>query len=248
VKIKSTFSLLLLTLLSQQALSQATVAGSGLTLSVGLLEQQYANAFYGHPALYNGPEYINYALLYFKRTGHQFFLFTEPQSGSVHYNDHLFTGPKLLYDVVRDQVVLKNATSPLSLSLVNQNVQYFFIGTHHFVRLVADSLTGGLPSTGFYEVLVDSPVQLLAKRSKRMQKSVDQKHVNVEFISTDKLFVRKAGVYHEVRKKSSVTRLFADHSKLIQQYIQNNRLKFRKKSREEDIVQVTRYYNGLLAQ
>ena len=248
MKSKNTLSLLLLLLLGQQALGQTTADGAHLvSSSVSQLEQRYAESFFGHPELYNGPEYINYARPYFRRTGHQFFLSTEPQSGSVYYSGHHFTGQKLLYDVVRDQVVLEHATSPLNLSLINQNVRYFFIGNHHFTRLVADSLTQGLPGTGFYEVLVDSTVQLLAKRSKRMQERVEQGHVNVEFIAGDKLFIRKAGVYYGVRKKRSVTRLFADHSKQVQQYIQDNKLRFKKKGRREaDIVQLTRYYNGLL--
>jgi len=250
VKSKNTLPFLLLLLLGQQALGQ-TAADDGASLvssSVSQLEQQYAEAFFGHPELYSGPEYFNYARPYFKRTGHQFFLSTELQNGSVYYNGHHFTGQKLLYDVVRDQVVLEHATSPLTLSLINHNVRYFFVGNHHFTRLVADSLTTGLPGTGYYEVLVDSTVQLLAKRSKRMQEKVDQGHVNAEFISTDRLFIRKAGVYYGVRKKSSVTRLFTDHSRQVQQYIQDNKLRFKKEGREADIVQLTRYYNTLLPQ
>jgi len=221
---------------------------SQLTSSLATAQKQYKDAFPVDPQLYNGPEYLDYAKRYKVQTGHQFFLTSDKQNGSVYYNDHYFTGLQLLYDVVYDQIVLQHATSPLSLKLVNENVRDFTIAGHRFVRLVTDSTASPLIRTGFYEVLVDSTIQLIAKRAKQIEEKVEQNNVNAIFTPIDKLFIRKAGVYYAVSKKRPLLRLFADHSKEVQKYIQDNKLKFKKARREDTIIRLTRYYAGLVPQ
>lgn len=208
-------------------------------------QQQYNQALRVHPQLYSGPEYLDYARRYSTRVGHQFFLSPEKQPGSVLYNHHHFEGLQLAYDIVLDQLVLQHATSPLSLRLINENVESFTLAGHRFIRLVPDSAAAGTLSTGYYEVLVEGPVQLLARRVKQMQKKLNQDKAYTQFFSMDKLFIRKAGVYYPVSKKSSVTRLFADRSKEVQRYVQEHKLRFRKARREADIVELTRYYGSL---
>ncbi|WP_324673142.1 hypothetical protein [Hymenobacter sp. GOD-10R] len=200
------------------------------------------------PQLYNGPEYIDYAQRYQVRNGHQFFLLPDKQPGSVYYNDHSFAGLSMQYDVVLGQLVLQHVTSPLSLHLINEHVRSFTLAGHHFIRLVTDSSASAVVQTGYYEVLVDSTVQLLAKRVKQLHEKINQNRIEAEFLPTDKLFIRKAGVYYSVNKKRSVTQVFSDRSKEVQKYIQDNKLKFKKARREADIVQLTRYYAGLSPQ
>lgn len=248
VPLKHTLFFILTLVLCRQTLGQSAATDKSLVSSAAMLEKQYAEAFQLHPQLFNGPEYVDYTKRYYKSVGHQFFLSPEKQSGSVYYNNHYFQDISLNYDVVLNQVVLTHANSSFDLRLINDNIRYFYMGNHLFTRLVADSTSASVIRTGYYEVLVDSTVQLLARRSKRMQERVEQGHVNLEFIATDKLFIKKAGTYYPVSSKGSVTRLFADHGKEVQKYIQSNKLKFKKASREEAIAQLTRYYNGLRLQ
>jgi hypothetical protein len=249
VQPKYTTFIILLLALCQQTLGQSVANDKNLvSSSTELLGQQYKDAFAEHPQLYNGPEYVDYTKRYYKSVGHQFFMSPKKQSGSVYYNNHHFSDVELAYDLVYDQVVLQHASSSFDLRLINENVRYFYVGSHLFTRLVADSTNARIIRTGFYEVLADSSVQFLARRSKRMQERVDQSHVNLEFIPTDRLFIKKDGIFYPVSKKGSVTRLFADHSKEIQKYIQDNKLKFKKVNREKDIAQLTRYYNRLRPQ
>jgi hypothetical protein len=241
--------LLCFTLSSQQVCAQAMPDTSRLvSASVAVLEKQYAQAFASHPQLYNGPEYVDYAKRYHARIGHQYFLTDEKQPGSVYYNNHYFSDLQLNYDVVLDQLVIQHVTSPLLLRFLDKDVRYFTINQHRFVRIEADSVAPAAFRTGYYEVLVDSTVQLLAKRAKRRQEKLNQRQVDIEFTSTDRLFLKKKGIYYPISSKGSVTRLFADHDKEIQKYIQDNKLRFKKATREADIVQLTRYYAGLRPQ
>jgi hypothetical protein len=146
---------------------------------------------------------------------------------------------------VLDQVVLSPPKSPLTLRLINEKVEKFTIGTHHFTRLVADSASRSVIRTGYYEVLLDSTVQVLAKRTKRMQEHISQSYINAEFTQTDKLFMQKAGHYYQVASKSAAMRLFADRSKEMQQYLQGHKLRFNKAQREASIVELAAYYCSL---
>ena len=231
--------------LSHPACSQEISPGVMLGASIATAQQGYAQAFKSNSQLFSGPEYVDYSLRYHEREGHQFFLTMEKQPGSAHYNNQQFSNLQLLYDIVLDQVVLQQPGSPLMLRFINENVRAFDINGHHFTRLVADSASSNVIRTGYYEVLLDSTVQVLAKRTKRLQEHLVQPYVNAEFTATDNLFIKQAGRYYPVASKSSVTRLFADHGKEIQQFIKERGLKFRKASRETDIVALAAYYCSL---
>lgn len=244
--VRITFALLLsLVALGHPAFSQALSPTMVLLASITAAHKGYTEAFKANSQLFSGPEYVDYALRYHVRDGHQYFLTPETQLGSAHYNNCAFTDLQLQYDIVRNQVVLHQPGSPLMLRLIDEYVSSFALGGHHFTRLVAGSASASVIRTGYYEVLLDSTVQVLARRTKRLQEHIVQPNINVEFTQTDNLFIRKAGQYYAVASKSSVTRLFADRSKELQQFIQARGLKFSKASRESDIVQLAAYYCSL---
>ncbi|GAB3861034.1 hypothetical protein GCM10028822_39890 [Hymenobacter terrigena] len=216
--------------------------------AVAAAKQQYNASFGHHPQLYNGPEYVDYARRYNERIGHQFFLSPDKQPGSVYYNDHYFSNLQLAYDVVLDQVVLQQPTNPLTLRLANEQVRYFIINDHRFVRLVADSSAGGTIATGYYEMLVDGEVQVLARRAKRLREQLNQRLINAEFVDADRFFLRKGGTYYAVTGKSGVVRLLADHGKEVQQFIRERDLSFGKEQLGSSLAQVAVYYNSLSKQ
>lgn len=234
--------------LAGPAFGQVAAPEANLSASVAAAQKRYSDSFLGSPQLYNGPEYVDYALRYHARIGHQFFLTPEKQPGSVQYNNQRFGNLRLTYDVVLDQVVLPHPTSPLSLRLINEWVGGFSINGHRFVRLVADSASGKVLRTGYYEVLVDSTVQVLAKRAKRQQEQIVDRRVDVEFIPADRLFIKKGGVYHPVGTKAAVVRLLADRGQEVQRYIQEHNLQFNKTQREAATVELVRYYCSLRPQ
>lgn len=213
------------------------------TLATAL--RQYDASFEAHPQLVNGPEYVDYAQRYNARVGNQFFQTAELQFGSVEYNEHLFQNQQLKYDVVLDQLIIRHPTSPLLLRLIEEKVRTFTIADHHFIRLVADTVTGTVVGTGYYEVLQEGPVQILARRSKRLQKQVSQKAINASFTGTDKLLARKAGVYQVVGSKAAALRLFADRLPEMQAYVRQRNLTFRKAQLESTLADLAHYYATL---
>ncbi len=227
------------------ACGQAAGPEAGLTAAVAAAQAQYNQSFYGHPQLFNGPEYVDYSRKYHQRTGHAYYPTAQPQAGSVYYNGHYFAGIPLLYDVVLDQVVLSPPNSPLTLRLLNENVGYFTIGDKRFVRLVADSAAGKVLRTGFYELLLDGPVQVLARRAKRLQEHVALRVVDAEFTTIDRLLLKKAGRYYPVRSKAALMHLFADRAKEVQEYAKSQQLSFNKAQLEASAVQLAQHYASL---
>lgn len=209
--------------------------------------QHYNASFIAHPQLINGPEYVDYARPYYARTGHQWLISPDLQPGGVYYNNQYFGDLTLNYDVVYDQVVLAHPTSSLKLRLVNENVRFFSINGRRFVRLLADSTDANVMRTGYHEVLVDGPVQVLARRAKRQQQLIQAGHKNIVFYGADRLFIQKAGSYHLVKRKGAVLRLFADRQAEVQRFVREQKLKFNKLRFEADVVQVARFYQQLPA-
>ena len=245
MKQSSTFLLLLAATLVLAQSARAQVAGpeARLPAAAEALRREYTAESVNYPYLYNGPEYADYIRKYHTLTGHPFFLKPEMMPGTANYNDREFGSVRLQYDLVRDQVVLSQPGNPLMLRLIDEKVRAFSVDGHRFVRLVADS--AGIIRTGYYELLADGPVQVLAKRTKTMYEHLNKPYVDVSFVEASRLYMQKAGRYYAVRSKGTVLRLFADRSAEMQQYLKAHRLRFDKTARESTVAELTRYYNEL---
>ena len=245
MKQTSTFLLLVLAalLIARPAHAQVPGPEARLPAAAQALRQQYAAASVNYPYLYNGPEYADYTRKYHTRAGHQYYLSPDVLDGAVNYNNRKFASVRLQYDIVRDQVVLSQPGNPLKLRFLDEKVRTFSVDGHRFVRLVADS--AGVIGTGYYELLADGAAQMLAKRSKTMYEHLNKPYVDVSFTEASRLYLYKAGRYHMVRSKGTAMRLFADHSKEMQTYLKEHRLRFNQASRENSLAELTRYYNEL---
>ncbi|MDU0370796.1 hypothetical protein ACFPAF_10355 [Hymenobacter endophyticus] len=227
------------------AFSQSASSTVELKPDTAALQQQYNIIFTNSAQLYNGPEYADYSLRFNARIGHQFYMWPDKQPGTIVYNKQYYSGLLLAYDIVVDQVVLSFPNSPFRLRAVNEKVDEFTINNHHFIRVVADSTTDKNLSTGYYELLTPGSAQVLAKRSKHMQKQIRQNKVEAEFSSKDKFFLKHDGRYYAADSKASILRAFPSHSKEMQMYIQSKKLKFNKKTIEYSLITATNYYNEL---
>lgn len=243
----STFLLLAVAawLTARPACAQNSGPEARLPAAAETLRKEYAASPINAPYLYNGPEYADYTRRYHTRTGHQFYLQPEALPGTAHYNDRAFANVSLQYDIVLDQVVLLQPGNPLRIRLIDEKVQGFSVDGHRFVRIVADSATGGTIRTGYYELLTDGSVQVLAKRSKRIYERLNKPYIDASFEEGNRLYMQKAGRYYSVRNKGAALRLLANRGKEVQQYLKEHHLRFNKANREKSVVELVSYYNGL---
>ena len=189
--------------------------------------------------MYNGPEYLDYLLG--NPQGYPFFASREAQPATLTYGGYSYAGVSLRYDLLRGLLVLAAPSGGQALTLVNEEVTRFTLGSHPFVRLVVDSTTNSPVRTGFYEVLVEGPARLLAAHRKTLQKHAAAQGVEREITARDDYFVAHNQHYYPVAKAADVLRLFPQHKAALRQFAKDNHLSFRPESRALALAELVRY-------
>lgn len=218
-----------------------------LTSAARQLTHQYEALLQDQSQLYNGKEYVDYTRYYRKAEGHQFYEATKPQLGSVEYWGHRYQNIPLLYDIRLDQLVLQQPATALFLHMVEEKVSAFTLGTHRFLRLENQPNAPHPVPTGFYELLLDGPVRVLAKRRKEMKELSDQKIYYPVFRTIDQLYVQVGDAYYPVSGQAAVLSIFPAQRKELQKFSRSQKLRFKKATREADLVQLIRHYQSLPA-
>lgn len=200
----------------------------------------YDEQFSGpNSSVYQGYEYLPYIL---PARGNAFFITNEWQEGSVFFNGKLYTHLPLLYDVLKDQLVLQSWNKIYRILLSSKNVGWFTIGTHYFIHISHDSSGKSLPE-GYYEELVRGKTMLLAKRMKIVI-AQNALATNKEFTETDLYYIKKMEHYYKVKTKRSVLKVLQDHKKDIRHYLKENDIQF-DVNREAAMIEMVKYENLL---
>lgn len=211
--------------------------------AVARARQAYSAALGTQTVLYDGAEYVDYTSP--GTRGHQFFGGPEVQLGEVTYRSGVFKQVPLRYDLVRDQPVLLYPGQAAALLLVPAKVASFSLGSHRFVRVVRDStLASDLP-TGFYELLADGPVRLLARHQKRVHQTIISQNLALEYRQTDAVYLRTATATAEVSGLKELVALLPDHQAEVQRYAKQQGLSFAPANRAASAAQALHYYYSL---
>lgn len=120
--------------------------------------------------LYNGAEYVDYS--YQITEGHPFFESADFNPGSVVYDGILYENVRLLYDIIKEQVVIKDPFEVYKPALINERVNEFTLSDHKFVRLVENDSANAAINTGFYEVLYSGTTGVYKKQKKKIQENI----------------------------------------------------------------------------
>ena len=191
--------------------------------------------------LYNGPLYEPYARAF--TDGHQFFKTAAFSNETVSYDGLQYFNIPLQYDIIRDEVIIVYPIGNFFLNLVKEKVDSFSLFNHSFIKISNSNISA--PATGFYEQLYSSPaISFLAKRTKLIQEVSGRSTIDTKVYERSHYYIKKDNVYHIVKNKNSVMNLLKDKKSEMQQYIKNNKLRF--KNFEADVIQTLRYYNQLM--
>jgi hypothetical protein len=207
------------------------------------LRQQYAQAVSAESRLYNGPEYVGYVRR--NTRGHRFFESDQPQPATITYAGATYTDVPLRYDLVRGQLVLITPGGGREMRLLNEQVTGFTLLGHSFIRVVTDSGGHSPVAAGFYDLLVDGPVQLLAGRHKILRERAAEKTIESEITARTDYFVRKDHQYYRVDKAAALLRLFPENKAALRRYIKDQQLRFRPATREQALGALVRYQGQL---
>jgi len=200
----------------------------------------YSKTLEENTHLYNGMEYIED---HPGVIGSPFWKATSLQTGSIYYDDVLYPNIPLAYDIVKDEVVIRNEQQ-LSIKLVPEKIGYFFLLGQLFIHIASDSIANPGFQPGLYNVLNKGPIIVLAKRrrtSLRVLKPTD----HYEFRELDVYFIRKDEKYYAIDNKGSLFNALRDKKDEMKKFLQENKFKF-KKDVENTIVKTVDYYNRLV--
>jgi len=190
--------------------------------------------------LYNGRQYYMYDS---RSEEHQFFLDRKWKKGSVLYDGQVFDSIPMLYDIFRDELVIKHFNGD-DLLLQSEKTDYFILNGHRFERLESGKEINDQMRTGFYDILYNGKTRTLVRRSKQRQETIQEKRIIALFPQKNFFYISKNGSYHAVHSKKSVFNLFPEHKKQLRKVLKDQKINF-KKDRELAIARIVAAYDEL---
>lgn len=221
------------------------------TLGASTPGHAYAKALYDSATvesqhLYNGQQYFVYDS---QAEEHQFFLSRNWITGSVFYDGQQFDSIPLMYDIVKDQVVVQYTQSFGNVSLQSEKVSHFYLSDgelagHTFIRLEGGQNTVTGIRTGFYDLVYDGTSRVIARRAKTRQQTVSDTRIIVTFPYKETFYLYTGGKYHQVASKKSVLAFMPDQKRVLSKYLKEQKIKFRH-NREAAILALASHYDQL---
>lgn len=190
--------------------------------------------------LYNGVEFFGYSP---KIEGIPYYLENTWQRGRIVYDGIEYDTVQMMYDIVKDRIVILHFNNFFRVSLFSDKVQRFSVLGHQFVRMERDSARRSPLVTGFYDQLYTGPTSVLARRSKFIEETVKET-LERKFVEQYAYYVFKDGNYHTVRTQKGLLSLMKDHAREVKQHLRKNKIKFRK-DKENAILQAAIHYDSL---
>jgi hypothetical protein len=224
-----------------------------LTLCLPVFSQQSFDSSYNNAVsvytntagvnmhLYNGSEYIDYD---HKIAGSPFFLDTYFVNGSIVYDGILYNNVQFFYDILHDNVVIKNYNNNTPLLLVQEKVSAFDLEGHHFIRIVVDTAVSGIKNSGFYDVLYNGNTKLFAKRKKIVVEKISVQYSESSFGGKEEYYIYKDNVFYQVSDKKSVLNVLKTHKSELTRFMHQNKIKF-KQDKEAAMIKMVAYYDRL---
>ena len=201
----------------------------------------YFNAIGENAHIYSGYEYFTPDR---NIKGSPYYLSDSPWPSDIMYDDSYYRDIPIMYDVVKDEVIINRLGQNFKISLVTDKLKSFTFHRHEFIRVSVDSVNGNPLETGFYDRLYNGKTIVLAKRKTRLQETYVYSQINYEYIRQDSYYVIVAGQIVQVDSKSSVLKLFNSKKSEIKAFIRKNKLNF-KSDFEKTLVAISGYYDQL---
>ena len=214
-----------------------------------LIDSAYAGALHGYHAyltpeagLYRGAQYVKYTDKL--REGHPYFDENRMHKGTIAYNGILYEDIPLIYDLVKELLIINDPSNTHLISLINAQVDHFTIEQHLFIRL-SDSLNPSSPGNGFYEQLYNGRIRLLKKEKKTIHKEESIGEGILLTINRTVFYYLKIGeTYYEIGNRKSLLHALKDRNKEVKKFIRENDLNVQKDT-ENALLKVVTWYDSI---
>ena len=198
----------------------------------------YYQALGEQSPLYNGSEYIEYTFTF--EEGHPFFGSASWVMGNINFDGLTFHEVPMAYDIIKDQVVIKDFRKAFNIVLPSNKIEQFTISGHTFIRLLHDS--SNQIKTGFYDQLYNGKIGLFVKREKKIFEKYLDLHTNNVAYERNTYYIKKEGIYYIIKNKRTLLNVLKNKKEQIQKYLRKNGLRF-KNNTEKTMIMAVQYYD-----
>ncbi len=185
------------------------------------LPDAYYDAFNIHLPIYNGRIFSLYPP---SITGHALFPETQWATVSVLY-DGLWYKAVGRYDQYTDELVIRNPDSTFTFILNRSRISSFIIEGKTFVNL---DTAISKQTNGFYELIADGPFAVYSKHVVLLNEDISGPVVEKSFSKQRTFYVRKNGLFQQVRTKKTFNALIKDKKREVLQALREDNLTFKK--------------------
>jgi hypothetical protein len=188
--------------------------------------------------LYDGREYIRNGT---PSKGFPYFEWDSLRPGVLNYDGISYNIP-LEYDLAQDQLVIRNYSDNILISLVAEKTSLFSIGSFHFRYFGPGS--DHLQDPGFYqELFTGSRVTLLVRRHKNLvyPSSNDEQP---QYVQVNNYFLLLDGSSYRISDEKELLDVLGDRKEELKKYIRKNRHSF-KHHLEGSLTRIITYYQQL---
>jgi hypothetical protein len=192
--------------------------------------------------LYYGPYYPGYPYIFRKEK--PYFNSDQFHTGSVFYDGILYTDVPLLYDQVKDAVIIQGSEYPIQLN--NKKLSGFTLDDHLFIWRDQNDAREAKAEEGFYELLSNGRTGVLKKEIKKLAVDLFASEVaERSVLVTDHYFIMINNRIYAINKTKDLIRSLMGKEKEIRLFLKNNKLKFRQYP-ETVLLRTTSYYDQLI--
>jgi hypothetical protein len=200
----------------------------------------YAAAVKTQMHLYNGSQYLDYDPI---KDEHPYFVDSDWTTGWIIYDDERYDNTSLLYNINNDKIVAEHYAGAF-IDLIATKVAAFHVHGHTFRRLTtADDKRGGI-TEGFYDILYDGKVKIIAKHTKKFTQTVDMHEYENNFEEKTHYYIVRDQNFFIVRSKKNALDILGDHKQEMKQFLRAGKLSF-KRQREQALVKMAAYHDTL---
>ena len=137
--------------------------------------------------LFNGNEYVDYS--FGIKDGQPFFQTPDFRNGYVVYNGVKYEDVPIVYDELKDLVVINDPLKFTNSPFIDERVTSFNIEKYHFVRLVNDQANNEGCKDGYYQVLYGGYSTVYERQEKKLKEETSLTEGLKRFIVTKLLII-----------------------------------------------------------